>query len=129
MIEPIDHVPGADIRACYDHIIVLRPVQAEKTQGGLVLPDSVRKPYHYGYAVRVGPKVETVAQGDWIIFAPESAREIFFDNPNRTMLTMVSEMGVYGAMTTEVVRRLGLELPQTDLEDVLGRTMETAVPR
>jgi co-chaperonin GroES (HSP10) len=128
-VAPIDHIEGADIRACYDHILVLRPVRAKKTKGGIELPESAKRPYHYGYAARVGPKVETVAKGDWILFAQESAREVFFDNPNQTMFVVVAEAGVYCSLTTKVVQELGLELPQTDILDVMSRTCETAVPR
>lgn len=128
-VEPIDHISGADIEACTDHIIVLRPARPDRTPSGLEIPKSAQKPYHYGYAARVGPEVKSVARGDWISFAHESSRDVFLDNPNNTMFTIVPEMGVYCRMTTQAVRELQLVLPQTDLMDVMSRTMETAVPR
>jgi len=125
--EPIEHISGADVEACVDHVFVLRPNRADETPGGIHLPDSVKKPYHYGYAASVGPKVTTVAKGDWVMFAPESARDLFADRPNQTILSVVSEDGIYGRMSTKAVQELNLVLPQTDIMDVLQRTCETAV--
>jgi len=113
--------------AVHDHVVVLRPLQATKTPAGLVLPDSAKKPFHYGYAAAVGPKVESINVGDWVMFNPGSAQPVLFDDPNKTMLTVVPEAGVFFRFTTDLARDLNCEMPQFDVLDVLSRSKATAV--
>lgn len=120
-----DDIPFA---AVHDHVIVLQPLHAEKTKNGLVLPESAKKPYHYGYAAASGPEVKGVNQGDFVLFDPASATPVFFDNPNKTMFIVVPEPAIYLRMTTSKASELGLEMPQFDVLDVLHRSTATAVP-
>lgn len=118
---------GIPYRAVWDHILVLRPAPLEKTASGLVIPDNAKKPYHYGFVFAVGPEVKNVAPGDFVIFEPSNARDVFFDDPNKTMFTVVSEPGVYLAMAKAKALEARLLMPQTDVIDVLSRTVQTAV--
>lgn len=113
--------------AVHDHVIVLQPLHAEKTKNGLVLPESAKKPYHYGYSAAVGPEVKGVNAGDFVLFDPASTTPVFFDNPNKTMFVVVPEAAIYARMTVEKAQEVGLEIPQLDVLDVLSRSKATSV--
>lgn len=127
MIESCD-VSGVRFRTVGDHCLVLRPVPLDTTPGGVQLVEKSKKPYHYGYCFAVGPDVRGVAAGDWVLLEPAMCREVFFDNPNKTMFTVVPESGVYMTLSSSVSKELGLLIPQLDVIDVLQRTRETGVP-
>lgn len=118
---------GERFAAVYDHCLILRPQRASTTKQGIIIPERSQKPYEYGYCFAVGPKVESVAAGDWVLIEPSAARDIMFDNPNKTMFTVVPEAGVMCRLSTSVVRELELQMPQMDVIDVLSRTKETGV--
>lgn len=114
--------------AVHDHVLVLRPLPATRTKGGLVLPENAKKPYHYGYVFAAGPKCESVRPGEFVIFEPSNARDVFFDDPDKTCFTVVVEQAIWMRFSADVAKDLGLAMPQLDVIEVFSRTMATALP-
>lgn len=124
MATPLnDDLPFA---AVHDHVIVLRPSSASRTKGGIELPQAAQKPYQYGFVAFVGPKVEGVNAGDWVLFDPTSTTPVFFDNPNKTIFEVVPEPAIYARLTPTKASELELQMPQMDALDVLSRSQATA---
>lgn len=117
-VVPLD-LTGGIVDAVYDHVLILRPLPSDETEGGIVLPDRAKIAEHYGYVARVGPKVEGVAPGDWVTFGIESARDIKLGDPTKAVLTVVSEQAIFCRLSTEKVRQLGLRMPELDIDKVL----------
>jgi hypothetical protein len=97
------------------------------TKGGIQLPEESQLAFHYGYAALCGPEVKTVKPGDFVIFEPAHAKEVTFDNLNKTWFTVIVELGVFLACNRAAADYLNMEIPQMDLSDVLSRTKANAV--
>lgn len=101
------------MRALGEHLIVRLPSKQEKTEGGVVLPDSVGQEWTYGRVVSIGDRVPAavggydIRDGDLVLFDKLGIKPLDLD-PNAEDAGLVSihhEMLMSHLTEAEVVAR------------------------
>lgn len=90
------------IRPLHDRIIVQRIEEEEKTQGGLIIPDTAKEKPQEGKVIAVGPGKQEDGQvisldvkpGDRILFGKYSGTEIKLDGEEHLILREDDVLGV-----------------------------------
>jgi co-chaperonin GroES (HSP10) len=112
------------IKALNDKIIV-QEMKRAKTQGGLIIPDSVQQPQSYGIVLSVGDKVTApVEEGNVLIFHTSGGMAMVVEGK---ILRCLMEAEVYGIVESdEIISSLTLcEIKQADL-DALDKELKKA---
>jgi len=84
------------VKALKDKVIVeiLRP--AEKTEGGIIIPETVEKdPQGYGYVLSVGEEITTIKEGEVILFAKFGGQDIMID---KRIMKVLGYSEIYGIL-------------------------------
>lgn len=118
-VKPLHEHKGASIDAALDFILLISPIPKTKTDSGLEIPDKAQRPVIYGYVARVGPEVKGVAQGDWVMFFPNTVETLFVNKQYGVLVNVIPEQGVACRMTTEMAQAAGCHLDSTDIKEVI----------
>ena len=90
------------IRTLHDRVIVKRVQEEEKTQGGIIIPDTAKEKPQEGEVIAVGPGKQDdgkiialdVKTGDRILFGKYSGTEIKLDGEERLIMREEDILGV-----------------------------------
>lgn len=69
--------------------VVVDPVKPgdNETEGGLILPDSVKQTKHNGVLIAVGPEVDSrLKEGTQVVYDPKSGAEIRVEKKTRLVM-------------------------------------------
>ena len=92
-------------RPLHDRVVVRRIEAAEKTAGGIIIPDTAKEKPQEGEIVAVGPGARSedgkvtpldVKAGDKILFGKWSGSEIKLDGEDLLIMTEADILGVVG---------------------------------
>ena len=92
-------------RPLHDRVVVRRIEAAEKTSGGIIIPDTAKEKPQEGEIVAVGPGARSddgkvtpldVKTGDKILFGKWSGNEIKLDGEDLLIMTEADILGVVG---------------------------------
>ena len=87
------------VRAVKDKIVVEVLKPEEKTQGGIIIPETAEKdPQGYGRVISVGEEITTIKEGDTILFAKFGGQDILID---RQIMKVLMYNEVYGILEEE----------------------------
>ena len=85
------------IKPLGDRVVAVREKAAEKTAGGLYLPDSAKEKPVAATVKAVGPDVKAVKAGDAILYKEYSTTEIAIDNVDYLIVREEDILGTIGA--------------------------------
>lgn len=80
-----------------DRVVAVREKAAEKTAGGLYLPDSAKEKPVAAAVKAVGPGVKSVKTGDQILYKEYSTTEITIDNVDYLIVREEDILGTVAA--------------------------------
>lgn len=104
------------IKAVSDKIIV-QMMKAEKTAGGLILPEGASEPQAYGKVLSVGEEVENITEGDFLVFFPRAGMDCLID---KDLLKVLKYEEVYGILQDETIKKSLVEI-------TIGRKEESRI--
>ncbi len=78
-----------------DRVIVKRKEEAEKTAGGIYIPDSAKEKPQGGEVVAAGPECKTVKAGDAVLFAKYAGSEFAVDGEDLIIMREDDILGVF----------------------------------
>jgi len=84
------------VKAVKDKIVAEVLRSADKTEGGIIIPETAEKdPQGYGRVISVGEEVGTIKEGDIILFAKFAGQDILID---RQVMKVLLYNEVYGIL-------------------------------
>jgi len=93
-----------NVRPLHDRILVRRMAEEEKTQGGIIIPDTAKEKPHRGEIVATGKGRVTedgktlpleVRVGDKVLFSKYSGTELKLDGKDYLMIREEDVLGVF----------------------------------
>ena len=87
------------IKAVKDKVIVEMLKPEEKTEGGIIIPDTAEKdPQGYGRVTSVGEEITTIKEGDIILFAKFGGQAMMIGNK---IMKVLGYAEIYGILLEE----------------------------
>jgi len=79
-----------------NRVLVQRVEEATTTSTGIIIPDNAKEKPSRGKVVAVSKEVETVSNGDEVLFGKYSGNEVSFDGTKYIVLDVEDIFGIIG---------------------------------
>lgn len=80
----------------FDKILIKRPEEFSKTEGGLIIPETSREKAMNGEVISIGNDVKYVELGDTVMFRKYAGTDVTFSDDEQYLI--ISEQDVLGVM-------------------------------